>query len=46
MVTLGDRAVLTVTKLTEDPAFENRLTELFEVAGVPVRLSGSMLYGA
>ena len=46
MVTLGRCAVLSVTKLTEDKSFETRLLELFEAADVPVKLSGSMLYGA
>lgn len=46
LVTLGERATLTITKLTEDPAFETRLLELLEAAGLSVELSGSMVYGA
>lgn len=46
LVTLGGRATLTITKLTEDPAFETRLLELLEAAGLSVELSGSMVYGA
>ena len=45
-MTLGGRATLTITKLTEDPAFETRLLELLEAAGLSVELSGSMVYGA
>lgn len=46
MVTLKGRALLSVTKLTDDKTFETRLLSLLEGAGVPVKLSGSMPYGA
>lgn len=46
MVTLKGRARLSVTKLTDDRSFETALLALFEGAGVPVELSGSMPYGA
>lgn len=46
MVTLKGRALLSVTKLTDDKTFETRLLSLLEGAGVPVYLSGSMPYGA
>lgn len=46
MVTLKGLALLSVTKLTDDKTFETRLLSLLEGAGVPVKLSGSMPYGA
>lgn len=46
MVTLKGRALRSVTKLTDDKTFETRLLSLLEGAGVPVKLSGSMPYGA
>ena len=46
MVTLKGRALLSVTKLTDDKTFETRLLSLLEGAGVPVKLRGSMPYGA
>lgn len=46
LVSYGGVALLSVTKLTEDPAFERRLCALFERAGVPFVLEGSVLYGA
>lgn len=39
-------ALLSVTKLTDDKTFETRLLSLLEGTGVPVKLSGSMPYGA
>lgn len=39
-------ALLSVTKLTDDKTFETHLLSLLEGAGVPVKLSGSMPYGA
>lgn len=46
MVTLKGLVLLSVTKLTDDKTFETRLLSLLEGAGVPVKLSGSMPYGA
>ena len=46
MVTFGGTALLSITKLTEDPTFEKWLCTLFERAGVPFELEGSVLYGA
>lgn len=46
MVTLKGRALLSVTKLTDDKTFETRLLSILEGAGVPVKLRGSMPYGA
>ena len=46
MVTLKGLALLSVTKLTDDKTFATRLLSLLEGAGVPVKLSGSMPYGA
>lgn len=46
MVTLKGLALLSVTKLTDDKTFETRLLSILEGAGVPVKLSGSMPYGA
>lgn len=46
MVTLKGLALRSVTKLTDDKTFETRLLSLLEGAGVPVKLSGSMPYGA
>lgn len=46
MVTLGNSAMLTVTKLTEDRSFEDALAGLFRKASIPFKLGGSMLYGA
>ena len=46
MVTLKGLALLSVTKLTDDKTFETRLLSRLEGAGVPVKLSGSMPYGA
>ena len=46
MVTLKGLALLSVTKLTDDKTFETRLLSLLEGAGVPVKLRGSMPYGA
>jgi len=44
MVTFGDNAVLTVTKMTADPTFEERLYRLFEEEGLAVTVEGSPLY--
>lgn len=46
MVTLKGLALLSVTKLTDDKTFETRLLSILEGAGVPVKLRGSMPYGA
>lgn len=46
MVTLKGLALLSVTKLTDDKTFETRLLSRLEGAGVPVKLRGSMPYGA
>ncbi len=44
MVTFADTTVLTVTKLTVDPSFEEKLLDLLEADGLNISLEGSALY--
>ena len=45
MVTLGDTATLSITKMTADPSFENKLYILFKESGLLPDVKGSELYG-
>ncbi len=45
LVTCGDTATFTISKLTADPSFEERLYRQFVEAGLEPRLEGSELYG-
>lgn len=45
LVTFGDTATFTISKLTADPSFEERLYRQFTEAGLTPRVEGSELYG-
>lgn len=45
LVTYGDTATFSISKLTSDPSFEERLYFLFTEAGLHPRMEGSELYG-
>ena len=44
MITFGDVSILSLTKLTSDPTFEEALVALLSQDGVNVRVEGSMPY--
>lgn len=44
MVTLGDITTFSITKLTADPSFEEKLYQLLHSEGIEVRVEGSRLY--
>ena len=44
MVTFANTATLTVSKMTEDPSFEEKLAELLERRGLRKEIEGSELY--
>ena len=44
MVTFGKKAVLSVSKHTADPSFEERLSRLITEAGIPLEIEGSELH--
>ena len=45
LVTVGDKAVLSIAKNTVDPSFEERLYREFTARGIEVKLTGGELYG-
>ncbi len=44
LVTCGDISILTVTKMTSDPSFEERLYELLHSDGIEITIEGSADY--
>ncbi len=46
MVTVGDTATFSITKLTADPSFEERMRALLTENGISMRITGSELYGS
>ena len=44
MITYDDTAIFSITKITSDPSFEERLVKLLEDDGLTVEVSGSPLY--
>ena len=44
MVTYENTTTLSITKMTVDPSFEERLYDLLNEAGIPVAVEGSALY--
>ena len=45
LVTYNDRMILSITKSTADPTYEERLYELLRQDGIDVEVTGSALYG-
>ncbi len=45
MVTFGDTAMLTISKSTADPSFEERLYALLRADGITVSVEGTELHG-
>ena len=45
LVTLENTATLSVTKMTSDPSFENKLYSMFQENGLTPEVKGSELYG-
>ncbi|MGM9641163.1 MAG: hypothetical protein ACI3V3_07325 [Faecousia sp.] len=44
LVTVGDAATLSITKMTADPSFEEKLYQLLRADGIEVQAEGSRLY--
>ena len=44
MISYKDKAVLSITKITADPSFEERLYQLLTQQGLEIKVSGSALY--
>lgn len=44
LITVNDTATLSITKITKDPTFEERLYQLLEADGITVSVEGSSLY--
>lgn len=45
MISFGGTSVFTVTKMTSDPSFEEKMLKLFENDGLNIHLEGSSIYG-